>query len=386
MTVIISKGIMYLCLAILMGYTLLNLIPPTRKPVIHVSRRIIGVVIPLLAAVLLIPIVSLSRYVAQETGERFWPIFQSILFSFEMGKAWLIILLLLSGLAVLYFSRLMEKYTSLRYVAFFLMLGVVFAQGWASHPSSVEGLLGFIAQSFHVLAISLWIGGLLIVAWFTPRNTEWLPFLFWFTPLAAGCVGIMIITGVTMMSFITPYLAESLILPYGQTLLIKHILIVPVLLFGLINGFLLRHRLKTNPSFAPQRWMRAESGLALGVFAVTAYLTEQAPPHEEIARTFQFTGASPLFEWFFPQVIEPSQLSFVFSWWTLIGLVASLIFISILLLGVRVKSVLLSFASAVLVAASLYVAVMLSVDIQQPPAGQETGTTEYIEFGGSFCH
>ncbi|GGK27324.1 hypothetical protein GCM10010965_20160 [Caldalkalibacillus thermarum] len=386
MTVIISKGVFYLCLATLMGYTLLSLIPSARKPAIHVPRWVIGTSIPLLALTLLIPIVSLARYVAQETGGPFWPILHNILFSFEMGKAWLVILLLLGGLASLYFSRLMEQHKLLRYMAFLLMLGVVFVQGWASHPSSVEGMLGFLAQSFHVLAISLWIGTLFIVVWFTPRDTQWLPFLAWFTPLAVSCVLIIIITGVTMMSFITPYFTQSLILPYGQMLLIKHVLIVPVLLFGLINGFLLRRRLNTTPSLGPQRWLRAESGLALGVFAVTAYLTEQAPPHEEVARTFQFTGASPLFGWFHQDAIDPGQISVMFSWWSLFFVTVALIFAVSTVLGLRLKSVAMSLASGLLVALSLYLAVMMTVHIE-PSADFETNTpNEYIEFGGSFCH
>jgi hypothetical protein len=48
--------------------------------------------------------------------------------------------------------------------------------------------------------------------------------------------------------------------------------------FGIINGFLVKKRLKTDPAYNPIGWWKAESVFVLAIFGVTAFMVQQEPP------------------------------------------------------------------------------------------------------------
>ncbi len=96
-----------------------------------------------------------------------------------------------------------------------------------------------------------------------------------------------------LMAAIVPEYVQSWLLSYGQLLVMKHLLFVPLLVFG-FHHFLLgvskaefenKSRLITS--------FRIESLIALHVFAISALMTEQTPPHE-VAQTLQ-TGRISVF-------------------------------------------------------------------------------------------
>src|SRR5699024_5556449 len=86
---------------------------------------------------------------------------------------------------------------------------------------------------------------------------------------------------------------NSLIVNYGQALLIKHILIISLVLFAFINGFLFR-KCQARDSFNPLKWTKLESGYALMIFGVTAFMGQSWPPHQ-IYNLIKAEGGSPLF-------------------------------------------------------------------------------------------
>lgn len=82
-----------------------------------------------------------------------------------------------------------------------------------------------------------------------------------------------------MTLVITDY-TNSWLFPYGQALLIKHILIIPLLIYAIINGIFVKRKIKRDPNFNPKTWTRIECIIILLIFTVTAVLGQQAPPNK----------------------------------------------------------------------------------------------------------
>jgi putative copper resistance protein D len=163
----------------------------------------------------------------------------------------------------------------------------------------------------HFLAVSVWIGILFVVSWFSSDEANWKPFLRWFSPVAIIAVLAAIAAGIILMTFTTPEYVNAWMLPYGQLLLIKHLLIVPLLLFAYSNGFLYKQKITRSEGFSPKRWLRAESVIALLVLAVTGMLGQQTPPHV-VKETLQTVSPSPLFTWLYKGGFSP-DIKLIFS-------------------------------------------------------------------------
>jgi putative copper resistance protein D len=357
----IGKLIMYLCLALIMGYWMLQICPQDRQPAVHIPRWVLVTAYLLFPVTLLIPPTVLSYVIAPQVEENFGQVFKSVLVTFEMGETLLAGMVLIGCLGLVHLARKFMAKKVAAWVGFILAIGLVLAQSWSSHAATVTEHLGFFAQSFHVLAISLWIGTLFVVAWFGKNFERWPSFLSWYTPLAILSVVTIVVTGIIMMTFIVPQPVQSLILPYGQTLLIKHLVLIPVLLFAFFNGVWFRRQLKQGGFNNPRPWIRAESVLALIIFSITANLSRESPPHDQLAQALQYAGPSPLFSLFLPEVTEAGKLFLSFSWLALILVLAS---VSIVLLffrsGSKSASLLLLVSAAVVLL--IYLAIMLSLD------------------------
>ncbi|MDP4164203.1 MAG: CopD family protein [Bacillota bacterium] len=187
---------------------------------------------------------------------------------------------------------------------------MVGALGWSSHARSLSRWPGFFTYSSHFLAITLWIGILFNVSWFSKNHRNWIPFLKWFTPLAAFCFLTASATGIILMSFVMNLkdYSNAWVLPYGQMLLLKHLAIIPLLVFAFINGILIRKRMASDAHVNPLPWVRLESVSALIIFSITGALGMQSPPHE-IKNTVLSEGVSSLWQIFHGNNV-PSQLSF----------------------------------------------------------------------------
>src|SRR5699024_6007126 len=103
------------------------------------------------------------------------------------------------------------------------------------------------------------------------------------------------------------------LMPYGQTILIKHLIILPLLLFAYINGILIRRKLQCGDMINPIPWAKAESVVLLLIFAATGILGQQEPPHS-IEAYLRGTGVSEIFNYFYAGEIFPAmQLQFDFN-------------------------------------------------------------------------
>ncbi|TXK89880.1 hypothetical protein FVE24_14620 [Parageobacillus sp. SY1] len=81
----------------------------------------------------------------------------------------------------------------------------------------------------------------------------------------------MMLVGVDLSDYI-----NSWVLPYGQMLLLKHISIIPLLAFALINGILLR-RLSAQPNLNIRAWLKAETIIITVIFFFTSILGTSSP-------------------------------------------------------------------------------------------------------------
>jgi putative copper resistance protein D len=174
------------------------------------------------------------------------------------------------------------------------------------HASTLDPVWGFFSQSLHVLAVAVWLGLLLLFAWFAGERVNWKSVLKWFTPLSISCMAIIIAAGIMIMFKVSSEYVSAWVLPYGQALLLKHLLMIPLLMIAFLNGFLYYYKLKKDPSFDPRSWFKAEGVVAVLILAVTAYMSQQAPPHE-VSQTLIGTEPSSLFLYWYQGVFDPSR-------------------------------------------------------------------------------
>ena len=183
------------------------------------------------------------------------------------------------------------------YIGIVITFILILALGWSSHASSIEQWKGFVVHTIHFLAVTIWVGILFVVSWASKNHLNWMKFLRWFTPVALICFFITVISGLFLMTVVIDYkdYANSWILPYGQALLIKHLLIIPLLAYVFINSILIRKKIKNNDNFNPRPWTKAESLIVFLIFSATAVLGQQEPPHD-IETTISSSGPSILFD------------------------------------------------------------------------------------------
>jgi mono/diheme cytochrome c family protein/uncharacterized membrane protein len=163
---------------------------------------------------------------------------------------------------------------------------------FSSHAieSQHQPVLALMADAAHLSAMGLWFGGLLVLLLTLSR---WLRTLAGeertdclaetvrrFSNLALVSVGCLIATGVYAMTLHTTR-GTILNTSYGQTLLIKHALILPLIGTAALNLLLIKPRLRSVER--ARRWLPRllwiETGLGLAVLLVTATLTQLPPAH-----------------------------------------------------------------------------------------------------------
>lgn len=290
----VSESLLYICFAVLTGALLLRIVPEDRRPSVYVPNGLLlacAIAIPVLSYV---PIHNLAVVFGKDFNMTYPAVLKSILLDINTGKAWVWTAIGSIGLAFLLGLKAFRDDKHMPKVALFITFLLIVWLGYASHASSLYGFKGLLTHSLHFLAVSVWIGILFVAGWFSKDADNWRSFLRWFSPVAIAAVAVSLAAGLVLMSFTTPDYVNAWMLPYGQMLLIKHLLIVPLLLFGYTNGFLYKKIADRSNAFNPVRWLRAESAIALLVLAATGILGQQTPPHN-VKETLQTVSPSPLF-------------------------------------------------------------------------------------------
>jgi len=358
----LSEALLYLCFSLLMGSFIMTLIPKNKRPTIVISKRWMQLSILGVVFLSLIPIIRLILFLYEDIGLKLTV--QNVIGSFEVGQAWTFTLFI-SILFYLYVS-VFPIFTNKKYLCISILftLSLILSLGWASHSASLNEWSGFFAHTLHFLAVTVWAGILIVVSWFSLNHQNWLAFLKWFTPVAISCLTVITVTGLYLMTLVLDLneYANSWLIPYGQALLIKHIIILPIVLFAFINGIWIRRKIKIDAQINPLPWVKAESVFLLLIFCATAVLGQQEPPHS-IESMVAGIGLSTLFSSFYNGgITNPINASFDLN---LIGLLFILLSICFLLLTVvvfikKAPSV-MAFIMSVLCIVSLYLGLMNSV-------------------------
>ncbi|MCQ6264116.1 CopD family protein [Fictibacillus sp. WQ 8-8] len=357
----VAKAVLYLVFSLFIGTFLLYSMPVEKRPFIHMHKKW------LLACIFLIPVAAFSQVLelALSLGKDFgfWPTLNDILFSFDIGKGWFFILALSFLLFVLVYFNDVSKDRFLAKLSLFIGVMITAAVGYTSHAATLNEWGGLAAHSLHFLAVTSWTGTLLAVSWLS-KDREKIPvFLKWFTPFALVCLSVTIGAGIWLMSYIVPQYYNSWMMNYGQALLIKHVLLVVVIFYALVNSIWIRRKM-SEPSFSPYRWMRLESVFLLFIFIATSVMVQQEPPHD-VSQTLAFQKPSQLFTAFIEKGVHagtsvhlgPNALTGLLAAGALLLLLAAIYCIR---KSVRSLFVFLLTAGSALV---LYLAVMFSVSI-----------------------
>jgi copper resistance protein D len=303
----LSEFFNYILYSILVGHVVLSFVPDEKKPKIIIPKPILLLSVLGVIVFSFGPVLQVIFYFS-DGNNYFNQTSWSILTDFQVGKAWIFI-----GWVATFLWMTLYVEGSKYLQAFWLFL-MILAVGYASHVASLSFWTGLFSHSIHFLAVVLWTGILIHVAWFAKNSNNWTSFLKWFTPFAVGCMVIILTSGFFVMLFvvdISDYI-NSWALPYGQMLLLKHISIIPLLAFALINGFLLR-RLSAQPDFNIRAWLKAETIIIAVIFFFTSILGTLSPPHD-IDFTVKSEGASKWLEYLTSKtIITPVNLKLMFS-------------------------------------------------------------------------
>lgn len=345
----ISDVLLYLAFSFIIGSIILGFVPVTHKPQIQSSRTMQLMSIAGIALFSLAPVIELAAFLNHSGGG--FSTFFRILIDYRVGNGWVLTALfcILLGLTVFYNGSFQMR----AYYAGILILIV----GFFSHVSTLNLWAGFVSHSLHFLAMSLWIGVLLHVAFLAQDGSNWKRFISWFTPFALSCVAVLIISGIViMLFFVEPEdYAKSWVLPYGQLLLLKHLSIIPVLAAALINGFLNR-----KGDYEPA-WLKVESLLVLLVFILTAFMSKQAPPHD-INDTLRSEGAAPFIELLKGPLYIPVDGSFSLSLNGVLLIVIGLICLALMVVGYKKQlPIWLSFVFGIAFVVAIYAGLMLNI-------------------------
>ncbi|BAU28642.1 putative copper resistance protein D [Aneurinibacillus soli] len=277
--VIISHLLFYTGCSVLIGGLLMLAIPPSQRPPVHLPKGWLPGAALLLIISSFIPLLELATYAAEEAGTDFGTALQNVIVHFKHGQAWLLLTGSLLFLVIfLLLADIRHTPAAARLALVWSTIPVVLTS-WTGHAASLAPISGWLSHMLHFLAVCVWTGVLYTSAWLTKgRTANWRAFLHWYTPLSISCVLALTATGLVLMHYTAPNYPVSLDGLYEKTLLLKHILFLPVLGLGFVNGFVIPKRMRLDAEFDVLRWMRIESIFVLAVFIATAFLSESPLP------------------------------------------------------------------------------------------------------------
>lgn len=358
----ISESLLYLCFSLLMGSFILQFIPERLKPEIIIPKRLIQLSVLGIILFSVAPVIRIILFLYEDIGLVLT--MQNVLSGFEVGKAWnfTVILALFFYLFVSLFPVLKSKVLAGISLTFTLIL--LSALGWGSHAASLTEWSGFLVHSLHFLGVTIWVGTLLVVGWYSKNQENWLSYLKWFTPLAIGCFLTIMGTGLFLMTWVIDVneYGDTWMLSYGQALLVKHLTIIPILFFAFINGFWIRRKLKRQEQINPLPWLKFESILLFFTLVSTAVLGQQEPPHS-IEMTLGGSGPSAVFDYFYSGNITPSMhVQFGLNTINILYFIVAIIFMWLIFYSFQKKApAVVSFFMGMFCTLSLYLGLIASI-------------------------
>ncbi|MFF2479640.1 copper resistance D family protein [Paenibacillus sp. NPDC058071] len=313
MYIYLFETLLYLSFAISAGYLFLEFVPVRFKPEIHVPFRLVqlaAIGVPLFSFASIVKTTVILMDFAPQMS--FVELLLIVLTDYSFGRAWIMIFIFGSALfMVISFNGLKNK--SSKWVSAAIWICMVSVHGLASHPAALSKQWGILSQSIHVGTVSIWLGILILVAWFKKGSWNWKAFTRWYTPLSIACMALIVIAGLVMMSIIIEVgYINSWGINYGEALLLKHLLFIPLILLAFMNGFLTKVYADGQNEHGLQTWLRVESLIALFILVTTAFMGAQEPPHEA-----ETEGPVPSFLF---KLLHPDWNDLSLQWsWNMLG-------------------------------------------------------------------
>jgi copper transport protein len=233
----------------------------------------------------------------------------------RFGEAWLAraVLAALLGLTV----TLVRRPAVAGPVCLLLAGGLAVTTTAAGHASIGDGLL-FAVDLLHVLAASVWTGGLLLTALalrYAGREARW-PMAATVVPrlslIALGTVGLLLVAGVVNGYLEVRAWRGLWETTYGWLLLAKVALVLPLLALGLYNNRRAVPRLRAQVTSALERTrflraLGAELVLLVAVVAVTAVLVSEVPAKALVASGGPFAATTALGPYELNVIVDPAR-------------------------------------------------------------------------------
>lgn len=359
--VIISQTLLYVCFSVLVGSFILLLVPSKYRPDINIPKRLLlfsAVTLPVFA---FIPVLDITLYIAPRLG--LVESLKIVLTTYTVGTAWDFTLLGSIVLVLLILSAKSTEKSTFAILGALLTFGLMMTVAWSSHASSINPIVGITSHFIHLAAVSIWVGILLIVGWCSLNHKNWLKFLSWFSTVAFGCLFATGFSGLLLMDTMVDGYTDSWMVSYGQGLLIKHLFLLPLVFYALVNGFIVKYKLSKDDTFNPIPWIRLEGLILFVIFMITAIFSLQSPPHGNYLSS---DAVSPLFRLFHDNIIDSGNtIGFVVNVSTV-----GFFFLSILLIGLmgisifKKASITVSFLLSCFVVTSIYLMLMVTVVIR----------------------
>ena len=196
--------------------------------------------------------------------------------------------------------------------------GVAISTTWASH-AYVEGPFAMVADGAHLLAAAIWTGGLLSVAIAlrgSPAADRWslagcvVPR---FSTLAVGSVAVLVLAGIASAYVEVGAWRRLWQMTYGQLVLAKASLLVPLLALGALNNRVAVPRLRRGMHSPRERrrfarTVGAELCLMLVVIGLTAALVEQRPAKSQVSAGGLYSVTSQIGPYELDLVVDPARV------------------------------------------------------------------------------
>jgi len=206
----------------------------------------------------------------------------------RFGTAFVAMTLGFALVSALVFLAWLTDRTWLLWPAFVLSLAFASGLSLSGHSAADAGSswLSQLADWAHLAAASLWVGGLVqlaFVVWPLEPEQRRRAFLG-FSRLATGLIVVILSAGIYLAVLRLPRLEDLWSERYGQVLLVKLALVSLALLWGAAHHFLVRPALKRGaPLFARlPRSLAGESAVGMAILLAAAVLVDSKPPAQPL--------------------------------------------------------------------------------------------------------
>jgi copper transport protein len=170
----------------------------------------------------------------------------------------------------------------LRWPALVISLALISSLSLSGHQATEpnSSALSELADWLHLVAASVWVGGVAALAFFvwplapSLRRTAFLGF----ARLAIALVAVMVLAGAYLALVRLPELSDLWETQYGRFLLLKSAMVAVALVWGAVHHFVLRPRLEAGDELDAGPSLAGEAAVAFAVLLAAAILTNLSPP------------------------------------------------------------------------------------------------------------